>query len=555
MRLPLQLTILLRKWTDKPGLAVLIFLLSIGALGLSAFCFSLLNTVLKHPPPIEMTPFLERQSEPQFMVTMIFTGFFLVSLLLLFLACLNIGNLLQMHADRDLQRVLGAPRHTLAWQAFWEGAVIMSFGSMPAFLLAGLAIESLNNFISETFTYEYTILEMGPTTLAAILSLSLFATLTTGAPGIARALAHTEEVSLLKNEGQGGGNRLQITVQTTLISVLLFIGVVSALYFYPTGRIREPGSTDTLIAFFQANQPPSFYKEWRRSLLKDENIGEAVWLQDLGEQVVSIDETAVGAVSIMATDGQLSGLNIGLSQGDYLPQDGDTTQFALISQSLAGAWKVLPGHIIIIDETSYKIIGVVEEPETALPTVYLPLTVISPGTLTLYISHRGLEGGARKLLERGNPYRILSGTAYAKGEETAAILIQIITAAFALLSLLLAMTCAYKPAVAFITENGWVMGLQRALGAPDKQVIEGVTGHVFHSMFPGLVLSMLINLGIASLIRRIISIEWVALGLCVGVVSILMAAIAIGASWLPALRAVRDEPHASLRFPSKWSQL
>jgi putative ABC transport system permease protein len=122
-----------------------------------------------------------------------------------------------------------------------------------------------------------------------------------------------------------------------------------------------------------------------------------------------------------------------------------------------------------------------------------------------------------------------------------------IFASFALLALLLSATGVYGLLAYSVTRQLPELGLRKALGAPDRRVLGQVLGESAGLTASGLLLGLAGGAAAGQALRGLLYGVESSDPLALGVTALVVAAVALVASALPALRAVRVDPGIALR--------
>ena len=118
---------------------------------------------------------------------------------------------------------------------------------------------------------------------------------------------------------------------------------------------------------------------------------------------------------------------------------------------------------------------------------------------------------------------------------------------FALLALTLATVGIYGLASYLATERTYEIGVRIALGAQHRDIVHALVGSVGRVAAIGIGLGLLASLGVARLVAGLLFNTSPQDPVTLGGVTLLMAAVTLMASYLPARRALRVDPLVALR--------
>jgi ABC-type antimicrobial peptide transport system permease subunit len=119
--------------------------------------------------------------------------------------------------------------------------------------------------------------------------------------------------------------------------------------------------------------------------------------------------------------------------------------------------------------------------------------------------------------------------------------------AFGLLAIVLASLGIYGVLAYLVAERTREIGIRRALGALDGQVVRMVVGQGMALTAAGLIIGAAIAIGATRAMRGMLYGVGTTDPLTFFLVAALVAAVALLASWLPARRAARVHPMEALR--------
>ena len=536
----------------------------------------------------------------------VFTFLNLVALFIFLLACINVGNLLLARAierrkETAIRAALGAPRKRLVLQLMWEGTLIALLGGVIALLLAGAALDGADIFMRSVFPqgipYWYRWGMNLPTALVGLLFVVLTISLACFVP--AWRSSNQDINSSLRDgtrgaQGQTAGrlSRLLVTVQVALISTLMLIGGIagylaqSLIHLNPgynmhnrmVARISLPAET---YPSEQAQQ--AYYLQLLEAMRQRQDILAADISNRLGQLPVAAssdnnsDSKDWPRIDVIAQIGDSAETGPRLVEGRYFDsRDGSNAQkVALISRSMARRYwpeQSAIGERIRIQmkeriETVF-VVGVVTDMLNSslvfgradtLDEVYVSgLQFFTPYQRINFRSRsdqlpqaeESLYSEMRRLNPSLLPDSINSASKTAEQFQIVFSTITRITLICGGFALLLAVSGIYGLTANAVAMRTHEVGIRRALGASDRQIVALFLRQGSRQLLLGLGIGLLLFALAAFGFQNFTegsapdSLFW-----GVGVaVSLLLCLVILLAIYLPTRRAVALEPNAALRF-------
>jgi putative ABC transport system permease protein len=249
--------------------------------------------------------------------------------------------------------------------------------------------------------------------------------------------------------------------------------------------------------------------------------------------------------------------------------DSAAAKVVILSESLAR--RLLPGGRVLgerlrfyaFPEEAWTIVGVVGDVKTGNldaeppPTVYYSHLQAGENRLSLAIRTAvdpgSLVAAVRALVHELDPavpvYAV--GTMDDQIADSPAVFARryplILISAFAVAALLLAVVGIYGVINHSVTQRTREMGIRMALGARGSDLVRGVLGHGLALASVGIVLGTGAALAASRVLARLLYGVSPSDPLTYAGVVVLLAAVAVAASWLPARRATRIDPLTALR--------
>jgi putative ABC transport system permease protein len=195
--------------------------------------------------------------------------------------------------------------------------------------------------------------------------------------------------------------------------------------------------------------------------------------------------------------------------------------------------------------------GLREPPE---PAIYVPLRQEPVTTATLNIRTLGEAGAIRdplvralRAFHRELPVELVPASKAVPEELWAPRAAASLLAAFGVMALLLAAIGVYGVTAHLVTRRTGEIGVRMAMGACPVDVMELVLSQCVRLILPGLAIGILISFGLARMFGDMLfGVSQMDLEAYL-VTSILLAVVALLASYLPARRVTRIAPMLALR--------
>ncbi len=523
--------------------------------------------------------------------------------LLLLMSCINIANLLvakSLTRSREMavRLSLGAPRPRLVRQLLLESLLLAFGGGAASLLVAAWSRDVLWRFRPPFLEHSPLSLSIDSTVLGFTLGLSI---LTGVAFGLLPALRSTRPdiLSLLKDgraaqvrsAAPTAARHLLLSLQVCLCTLSLACTVFFLRSLYNAEHL-DPGFDVANIATISFDFKYQGYDEdggrrfEQRLLEKARSLpfvesaavaenrllgGFRLWENVFPKgRSSSYREGGVYSGSTLAGSGYFATVGIPLLRGrDFAATDTKESQpVAIINETMAK--KLFPGedplgHALLLEgeKAPVAIIGVAKNSnyttlgEEVLPFLYLSLEQRYSSRVTLHVRFAGSPGPAIDRLKREiqalDPamplVEVRSIPAVITGSLWAHTLSAVLLAIFSAIALALGSIGIYGVAAHFVSRRRHEIGVRLALGAGRGRVIRRVLGQtataVVLGVGGGLVAAMLAKRAFSSFLFP--SRSPVHDLLLLPATALVLAGVALGATLVPALRAARIDPAASLR--------
>jgi putative ABC transport system permease protein len=521
--------------------------------------------------------------------------------LVLAIACANLANLLlarASHRSREfaLRASLGASRGRIARQLLTESCLLGIAGALAGLAFAVLAVRAVGRLLPPEVT------QIAP--LAVDLRVAGFAALLALACGLlfgaapALASARDDLAGRLRDSERGSSSRAAqrlragLVVGTFAFALSLCVGAGLFLKSLNALQHTDPGFATAQVLSFRIMLPAARYEDAAalrpayQRLVERLRAIPGVTAAGLGSTLPLAEnntDTRVyfeGALSLeegqrlwfsQVDPGFLAALQVPIVAGRNLADSdhADGVRVAVVNRAFVDSY--LPGR----DPLGVRVaIGSIEEPDwleivgvagdvrffgldqAQTPSAYLPLAQFASRGLFVALGSHGdaaaLLPQVRQALAEVDPQLALGQpmTMQARVEQalTTPRLIAALTAGFATLALLLAALGVYGVVAYTVATRTREFGVRLALGSTARRLLQLVLAGGLRLALAGVAVGTLLALALGRLLGGLLyEVEpfdpWVLL-----TVAALLAAVALLASLLPALRTLRIAPNTALRY-------
>jgi len=515
--------------------------------------------------------------------------------IVLLIACANVANLLLARALRRRREIavriaLGVSRSRLLMQLLTESLVLAALGGV-----AGLAIAQWGGgvmrhaLLDDEVTIDSAFTD--PRTLMVVAVLVLAAGLLTGlAPA---AQTSSADVSLaLKSGGREGAvqrSRLRVglLVLQAALSVVLLVG--AGLFLRSLSNVRNipMGYDASRLLWVELNSRGTPTDSVHDALLRDQLRDRAAQLPSVARAaraitvpfystwIVSLFVTGIDSVGALgnftlqaASPGFLETMGTRLIRGRAFTNADAATgpKVMIVGQSMAA--RLWPGEdalgkcVRVLADTApcTTVVGIAQDVRrTSIDKTemhyYLPSAQFRPDQGGLFIRTRGAAPEHAEEVRRALQ-AIMPGASYVTITPLSTIIAPEIRswklgatmfAAFGALALALAAIGLYSVIAYNVTQRTHEMGVRVALGAQASDVVGLIVREGIVIVLPGVALGTVIALAAGRWVAPLLfQVSPKDPPVIVGVVATLLV-VAIAASWFPAIRASRVDPHEALR--------
>ena len=534
--------------------------------------------------------------------TVVFGVLNLLSLSILLMAAVNVGNLLLARTNERIREVgvriaLGAPRLRLIAQTMIENVVLCAAGGALAVALTVRALGATDGFmralLGDMIPFWWIWGLDGDLAVAALSFVTVTVLVVSVLPAF--CVSSVDPNTLLKDGTRAAGglrpgriSRALLTIQVALISAVILVGG-AALTIAQRAANFDMGldATNLVLSsvdapaerYETAEQRSSFYGRFLADLRSGGGVDAAVFMQAVGTARFAVDgrEYASEDARPRATLVMLSETPVPIGptrlQGrGFDSRDGSTgAKTAIVSESFASRYfpneSALGRRIeVVVGESpaeQREIVGVVGDltfdplgitgmgPEA----IHVPLAQADLSTAQLLVRHFGDESRARsavyEALARVDPAAVpgdVQNYADARGRITLfATTMMKLFAGCAVFAVLLAITGIYAMSSNAVVLRSHEIGLRRALGASNRNVIGIFLAQGTRQLVIGLALSALLSATALFAIGQGFSVGAGTLTSIAAAVVLVVSGTVLLSIYLAVRGVVRSEPGDILR--------
>jgi len=517
-----------------------------------------------------------------------------VTLLLVLLASVNVTGILLARATARTREIalrisLGASRRRILRELLAESFLFGLAGAAAGAVFAYLSIDALNNMQTPTqgaWRYVFDA-RIDHRVLTYTLGISVVASLLFGlTPALQATRINPHEILKEGSAGSQGSradNRMrrclvvaQFTFSVALLAILgLFLRSLDNLYRASPGFETARQSFVYLVQTSDAKTWPQFYAELKRNAQALPGVASASLTTNppvrLGNYSQVRVETHGGppldALTVF-TDGDHFATNgIALLRGRTFTTN-ESRPTVIVNQTLARSlWPnggALGQRLRIDGRTDLEVIGIAADSKYASlaedpqPFFYQPLDPARSGnrialTVRAAVPHASITPRLANIVRRLNPVVDInrSGT-YAEALDQAIWPTKMAArnlAAFSALGLILAISGLFGLMAHYAEQKRHEAGLRVALGATESQVMRLFLMRGVRLAAWGIGIGTVLSLAATRAVKGFLSGVSSADPVTYTAVAITLIAVALLSSWIPARRAARVDPIATLRHP------
>jgi len=516
---------------------------------------------------------------------------------LLLIACVNVANLLLARASRRRQEMairssLGATRARLLRQLLTESAMLSLAGGLFGVLLAAWGVAALLSLVPPGMLPRFEEVRMDPRVLGFTLALSIVSSLLFGAWPALEA-SRTAPAQSLKTSHRF---RNALIISEIGLALVLLIGAGLMMKSFLKLRAVDPGfRSENLLtlqlnlsgAYRTADQMKAFHERAMERLhaLPGVTAAAAVNWLPLGQALIMgnfhVQDRPDNAVNFnvnkpAVSPGYFSAMGIRLLKGrDFTSRDDVKAPGVMILGNIAakriwGKEDPIGKRITFSDDPAtedwYTVIGVVEDvkqenlKQDTPPAIYQPLAQVQVPFFLEHMSYVLRTSAPLKVVEGLSRARLLEVDANQPLFKVASMqeLLSASTAeprfysrvlvTFSVIALVLATLGIYGVIAYTVSQRTREIGIRVALGAKPANILGGVMTRSAVLVALGLVLGIAGALATTRVLRSFLFEVTPTDAATFAVLSALLAAVALAASYIPARRAMRIDPMVALRY-------
>jgi macrolide transport system ATP-binding/permease protein len=522
--------------------------------------------------------------------------------LVLVIACANVANLLLSKAVGRRREVavrlsLGASRVRLMRQLLTESLLLSFIAGGIGVVMAYWSMDVIMAFAPPVDVP----LDLGIRMDAQTLAFALVVAAITGVLfGLAPALqaSSPQTINALKEEGRGGSGgrttgrlRSGLVIAQVAVCLVLLVGATLFLRSFIAAQALSPGfDADRLVTasmdMFPSGYSGERYRDFQRRVLESVRALPGVESAAFGSRIplgfggnnsttVAVDgyspreneEIVITYTTVSA--GYFKTMGIPIRAGrEYDETDTATsTRTLVINETMARRYWPdgnAVGRIVRFGPNANAVIGIVADAkhnsinERPLPQLFIPMARSEVSTLRLFARAGGdpaplvaeLRNAIRTLDPNLPVYDARTLNEHMQGAVFAQRMAADLLGAMGVLALLLAAIGLYGVMAYAVSQRTQEMGIRLALGASPSSLLNMVVGQGMKLTVIGLVIGLAIALGafgsigaVRTLLPGISPLDPITFI----IVPLILAAIALLATWIPARRAGRVDPLVALR--------
>ena len=528
----------------------------------------------------------------------------LLAALILLLACVNVINLLLARAndrarEMAVRLALGASRARLVVQSLLESAILTIAGGALATAIAAWGLSLINGWAQANIPGNLAFWWVWRLDRPALLAAGAFVTLTLAVlGGVVSARATNVKINVVLQDSSARGGRrhgrvarILVATQVATVSVLMFFGVMAGILAsrvahvdlgFDTRNLMSTGIVPPKERFPTREKRVTFYRSLQEAMMQTLELdgvtinASLASLNDAsGADKLELDRGAANSASprafVQAVLGPLETLGSGVREGRaFDTRDTETgAGTAIVSRAFASRnWPRTSAigrqvRLSGLGETASRtIVGVAADVPLGNPlsrdrsalAVYVPLAQTDAAGVSLVFRHRGNAAAAIATLHRAvaaiDPTYLPSHVAtFDEILATTALMARSVAKLFTLcfgFALLLAVSGTYGLMARAIGQRTREIGVRRALGATDTNIVQLLLGQGGRQLGVGAVVALPLMLVVGIGFSRYFPIG-AGLSVMTGVlVAGTIVGVVLAATYLPTRRVLRVPPREAL---------
>jgi len=519
---------------------------------------------------------------------------------LLLMACINIANLLlargtSRRTEMAIRAAMGATRERVIWQLLSESLLLALAGGALGLLLSRVGVSALGTLAAQSVPRIGEV-RLNATVLFFALGISILSGIVFGlAPAL--HLARTDLTPALREGGRGGttgraGRRIRsgLVLAEVALAVMILIGAGLLIRSFVRLRWADPGfqATSVLtlrlpvaggrnsqperrIAFFQQIEArlaalPGVREVGAINTLPLTGLGVGDMFAVAGRPLPPSNQRLMGLVR-SATPGYFHAMGIRLLAGRGFT-DADTADKPLVAvvgqvfvQRLWPGADPIGGRLLLSNGRSAEVVGVVASVKADRldgedwPTMYIPYPQMTSGSMTMVVRTAGAPSTLSSAVVRAvheldpeQPVADVRPMESVMDESLAGSRFNtVLLAVFAAVAFVLAAFGIYGVMAYEVSERSHEMGIRMALGAQPADVFRLILVQAGRLTAAGIVLGLAGAFALTRLMTSMLYGVRASDALTFAAISLLLAVVAMAASYAPSRRAMVLDPVATLR--------
>jgi predicted permease len=551
---------------------------------------------------VAIASFQKAQTGPE--GNFVFAVLNVVSVFILLLACVNVGNMLLARTNERIKEIairiaLGAPRLRLVSQMMLESTLICVIGGALALLLTGWVLLETSRFLASTFKGDLPFWWIWGVDAGAIVATLVFVALaillvsvipTWSATSISSSALLRDSTRGAQGRSTGRISRALVVVEIVLISVVMVIGSAMAVVAYRAARIDFGIDTTNLLtmpvelsgdAYDTPYEQLRFYERFIDQLRRSQEIEVAAVMQEVGEVRFTLDgveyqrEKDYPKATLVVASETPQPIGLKLVEGrffDNRDREGGMRSVVVSASMAKNYWPTagaLGQRIRIVQDgvepENRIVVGVVSDARrgdllktvsSSFASLYVPLPQLPLTEATVVIKHYGNADSTRSAVYRAveyvDPYMAPERiTSYEEVLKQLTLMATTLTDLFVrcgIFAMLLAMTGIYGLSSNAVVQRTQEIGLRRAIGARDWDIIALFLKQGIRQLGVGLAISFVLSAAILFAISKFVSVSAWALAAMVVGIALVVSALVLTAIYVATRKAVRREPSDALRY-------
>ncbi len=523
----------------------------------------------------------------------------------LLIACTNVANLLLARAAARRQEIavraaLGARRGRIVRQVLTESLLLAGAGGALGLLIASWGVQAILALQPDGMPRAETVSISSGVLLFTVAATALAVVIFSAAPAL--ALSGVRGNLAVNERGTGGGTRGRSRVRATMVvaevalSLVLLVGAGLMLRSFGHLTSVDPGFRPERLLTFQIQLPAARYRdpEVRANFMREaadgleslqgvEAVGVSTGLPLTGALFagsfftpeMSAEDPGIEATYRGVMSGYFEAMGTPLLQGrDFDPLE-TNDGLALVDEQLAE--HTFPGESALGRTITLRMPSFPGGPPSELEVEIIGVVgnvrddagMAQPGRRTVYLQHRVISFGGgsfalrtsqdtgivlplvRRTIGELDPdlplFSVREMQGYIDDSVAPVRFTLVLTALFGAFALVLAAIGLYGVLANAVRQETRDLGVRLAFGATSGEILRHVVGRGAALTGVGIVLGMMIAIPLTRALRSLfVGVEPTDPLTLVGV-SLLLLIVSVLACYLPARRASRLDPAASLR--------